>query len=563
MFAAPVNYYQIWLIELNLFLVFLLLFRFFPNPALKLYDQGARAVGSIADYHRLSALAIGFIAFTGSALVAMVVQFPLPSVHDEFSYLLASDTFSSMRLANSPHPMKAFFETFHVLHSPTYASKYPPGQGMLLALGQLTGGHPAVGLWIGAALSSIAIYWMLMAWVPAPWAVGGGLIAALNLGFFSYWAQKYWGGFVAVIGGALLYGALRRMLVQPTRGLAVMFGLGLILLANSRPLEGLIFSLPALLMLVHRLLKPGDVVKASDTVVVLPILLMVVLGFAWMGYYNYRVTGDPLTMPYQKYQDAFRTVPIFLWQRLEPAPHPPLDVFKDYKNRQIDRYHTLRQPKEFLKSKAIEIIKTVIFYFRFVFILTIPAIIYIRKDRWIWTALVATGLTALVALPQYQATPRKLAPATCFIFFLIVCGLKYLASGRVFTPRTGRIVVVSLFLSFILSISASFMDTFHLSWGRIDFRHRLEEKLNSAGGRHLIVVRYAPDHNPHLEYVYNRADIDRTTVIWARDLGKEANAELIEYFKDRNIWLLKESEKWDENRIEGVLQPYRRATEQE
>ena len=42
--------------------------------------------------------------------------------------------------------------------------------------------------------------------------------------------------------------------------------------------------------------------------------------------------------------------------------------------------------------------------------------------------------------------------------------------------------------------------------------------------------------------MYNKADIDGTKVVWARDMGFSENEELLRYFKDRRAWLVEPDE---------------------
>jgi hypothetical protein len=38
--------------------------------------------------------------------------------------------------------------------------------------------------------------------------------------------------------------------------------------------------------------------------------------------------------------------------------------------------------------------------------------------------------------------------------------------------------------------------------------------------------------------VYNAADIDGAKIVWARDMGRSANRQLVDYYRDRHIWCL-------------------------
>jgi glyoxylase-like metal-dependent hydrolase (beta-lactamase superfamily II) len=69
-------------------------------------------------------------------------------------------------------------------------------------------------------------------------------------------------------------------------------------------------------------------------------------------------------------------------------------------------------------------------------------------------------------------------------------------------------------------------------------RAQIISELARRPGDHVVIVHYAPDHILSNEWVYNRADIDHSKVVWARDMGPEKNAELIQYFHGREAWVV-------------------------
>ena len=353
-------------------------------PAVKLFRFVFRFLTRVGRRKVLAVALVGLLGAAVSAGLAARNGMPQPAVHDEFSYLLAADTFAHGRLTNPAHPMWVHFETFHVIQQPTYASKYLPAQGLVLALGQVLTGQPAVGLWISMGLACAGLCWMLQAWLPPRWALLGGLLAAVQPEIQKAWGHSYWGGAVAMLGGVLVYGAVRRLVRQPRVGSALALAVGLAILANSRPYEGFVISLPAgFVLLFGRTGKDRPPLRTLLSRVVLPIVAVLAATVGAMSYYNFRVTGNPLRLAYQVHEATYAVVPLFLFQKLSPMPLYHHAVLHDFYNglvRQI--YQDLQGFGGFLSGSGQKFLDFWEFYLPVA--LTAPLVMwpFMRKERW-------------------------------------------------------------------------------------------------------------------------------------------------------------------------------------
>jgi hypothetical protein len=282
-----------------------------------------------AQNKRLAIIAIGAVAILARMALLPWQGVPQPKVHDEFSYLLAGDTFAHGRLANPPHPMSIFFDTFHVIQHPSYASMYPPGQGMVLAAGKILG-HPWIGVLLSVAAMCMAFTWMLQAWVPPQWALLGGVLVLARFGVFSYWINSYWGGAVAATGAALVLGALARIWDQRRSRDAIIFGVGAAILAVSRPVEGAVFTLPLAFALLWWAIRLNSGARAvAFQRILLPAAAIIFCAAGFVGFYNSRVTGSPTVFPHFIEQKMITTA-IFLWQHDKPQISYANPQFNDF-----------------------------------------------------------------------------------------------------------------------------------------------------------------------------------------------------------------------------------------
>ena len=477
---------------------------------------------------------------------------PTPDIYDEFSHLLAADTLRHFRLANPPHSLPQFFETFFVLQQPTYSSIYPLGQGLVMALGWMLFGLPWAGVLLGVAGLCSLCYWMLRGWTTPGWALAGGVLAAMEFGPLSQWTNSYWGGAPAAAAGCLVFGALPRLRESARPLDAVLLGAGLGLHFLIRPFESIFLFLAVALFFLPeirrvRLFRIPVRLAGFALVAFAPAVLLTLA-------HNRAVTGAWLTMPEQLSQYQYGVPAGFTFQSA-PVPHRALtpEQAMDYRM-QMAFHQGPETPATYLERMEYRIR-----YYRFFFLppLYLAALAFLsslRQYRFLWVALTL----ALFALgtnffPAFQF--HYIAAVTCLFVLVVITGLQRLARVTIHGHSAGwEAAALILCVSgaqffFWYAVHAADNSDFSMAvrpyetWNAINHQNparrvAVAHALDRIPGRLLVFVRYAPHHIFQNEWVYNEAEIDSARIVWARDLGAAENEKLLRYYPSRTVLLL-------------------------
>jgi hypothetical protein len=436
------------------------------------------------------------------------------------------------------------FETLFISQRPTYSSPYPPLQGGFLASGLVLAGNAWFGVLLSVAAMCTAIVWMLQAYVTRFWALYGGVLAGAGYAVLSYWANTYWGGAGAALGGALVFGALPRFAVANRRRDAAALATGFFFLANSRPYEGFLLCLPVAGWLACRCNRRARDMAPfrGQTLVLAGLLFAAALVTGW---YNWRVTGSPFRLPYLPYIEQYAAAPAFLWQRLPAVPEYRDWVLRDAHLSFRADYAAYSTLSLALWTSAERLAKIAFFYFGpFWSVALALAPDILRQRRRIashapgWRLLVvavALGLTGILLTVSFHL--HYAAPCTCILILLLVEAFRRV---RFWSRTVGACLLISAPPSWIAAQVLS-IDGAHIG-NSLEARPAILSKLTREGGGHLIFVYYGPAHRLGDEWIYNEPDIDHAEVIWARDLGPEVNRELITYYPTRRVCLLQPDE---------------------
>jgi hypothetical protein len=467
-----------------------------------------------------------------------VLPVPFPLVSDEFSHLLLAETLAHGRLANPTPAFWQHFESLHIIQQPHYASNYFPGQALFLAAGQVAFHSPWAGVLTGCACFLLALYWALRGWMPARWALFGVLLAALRFGIASYWINAYHGGFVPAAGGALVLGAYARLHRHTSIMDGAVLGLGLAILALTRPFEGVAYATPLLAMLAWQYRAPLTALLR----IAVPALLLTGVALACLGVYLKAVTGSPFVTAYHISQKTYGWPMALAWT---PPPriqnrHIEMANYYDY---EVGEHEKVADPVNVIEYFTLKIQE----YWRFFLgpVLTIPLIML--GSVWRRRKMLFAGLAGAFAaiLLEGAASPHYIAPATAVLVAIVVECCRHLQAARIrILPLLPAVMILVLALR-IGAEQAGLPYTQELNFQtwccRVEGNRnkpRIMAELAKTPGNHLVFVKAKTDPHNLFQWIYNGADIGGSRFVWARDLGDAENAPLAASMTGRKVWMV-------------------------
>jgi len=452
----------------------------------------------------------------------------VPVVHDEASYLLQAQTFARGHWAMPSPPLPVFFEQFHVFVAPTFASKYPPGHGILLVPGVWAGLPGLVPLLLNGFAG--ALLFVLVRRVTNGWIALLTILLWLpmhsNLLFRpSYFSENstsvlWLAGWLALLEWRSS-GRERWLL-----GLAACIGW----MAITRPLTAVAFASPIAIVVLWQIAR-----TRSWRTLVRPALLGVAI-LALLPLWSVRTIGTWRETPYSLYSKLYfpfdamgfgmDTTPP---ERALPQPMP--NFVKGFGP--VHAAHTVKR-------------LPVIFYERW-------SVMFMDAFRGARLPLAVFAVLGLIGLPiagwfavasSLLLTLSYLAfahPAGWDLYyleilpllpFLTACGIWVVwraVTGRgEAAPRTQLDVVtpqlalaaLTFALLLLIPARADVVRMARIQRGRRAFQANFVDATSKLREAHTMVfIRYAPWHSFNVSLIANAADLNDARTWFVHDLG--------------------------------------------
>ncbi len=162
--------------------------------------------------------------------------------------------------------------------------------------------------------------------------------------------------------------------------------------------------------------------------------LMIVFGaVAWLGFYDYRAFGNPLTPPYSVDRATYAITPYYIWQPPRPEPtYSSLEMRRFYEQNELPFYQRIHSPAGFVPKTLEKVILTLLFYAGTTLFLPLVMIRRVFLDRR--TRFLVVSLLILMAgmVIEIYLLPHYVAPFTV-VFYAI--GLQAMRHLRVWKPE--------------------------------------------------------------------------------------------------------------------------------
>ena len=470
----------------------------------------------------------------------------IPIIHDEASYLFQARLFASGHWTAPSPPVPEFFEQWHVLVVPRFASKYPPGHALLLVPGIWLGLPGLVPVLLGAATAALvfSIARRLTNGIVAFWTWGFWITSFIVLWMLGSYFSQTTSAFCWMLGWYALLrwreGGERWLLVVAV----VVAWLGL-----TRPLTALAYAIPVGIYVLRGTAQRRRW-PALGRAIALGLAMLLLLP-VW----SVKTIGTARTTPYALYSKVYFPwdAPGFGYDSTPPqrALTPDMAIVAASNAAPHRAYVPSALPMNLVARM------------RYVFAIMWgpPRIIVVALGLLGLLAMTAEllfGLASMFTLlllylwfnhdPTWPVYYFEIEPV---LAFLAALGLWRVMSWQWRTIRlrpmrvppapllAGTSLVMMLgFGAYAWSVAAAeHVDSVHAQAYQANF---LAAVAQLPKEKSIVFVRYAPWHNPHLSLVHNDPDLEHALRWYVYDHGPD-NVRLTRAAPDRKAYVFDEA----------------------